>query len=206
MNGVGVAAMSLASRVGHPGMYFYESNRLVYRSARISTRCETASGYWRRRQGTRALRDSESAEEGPRRPSAGHANVGSAAVRTLLSQQERHALRDLPGLADAPEGIFEKSKLGTTSATRSVSVIPGETELTRMPWDASSSTAPAWKEFSAPLLMAYSRGRPMTAEPLLMLTTDPPAPGGGFPSTPRGWTCGESPPCSTAPDRRRSRA
>eukprot|EP00982_Pelagococcus_subviridis_P004074 29049-Pelagococcus_subviridis.AAC.4 len=42
-----------------------------------------------------------------------------------------------------PSGILLKSNVGTTSATRSVFVIPGDTALIRIPCDASSSTAPA---------------------------------------------------------------
>jgi hypothetical protein len=48
--------------------------------------------------------------------------------------------------------------------------------LMRTPCAASSSTAPAWKELSAPFDMPYSSGRPITAEPLEMFTMDPPAP------------------------------
>ena len=53
--------------------------------------------------------------------------------------------------------------------------MPGDTALTLTPCAASSSTAPAWNEFSAPLLMAYRSGRPITALPDEMFTTDPPS-------------------------------
>ena len=131
-----------------------------------------------------------SIEEGSGRAPAPDPHVRPRHATRRVPQQKAHALRRLLRGTETSSGISRGRKNRDVVNQARVRYPPGH-RADANACDASSSTAPAWKEFSAPLLMAYSNGRPMTALPLDTFTTRQPALPGRCRSS---WTCDEAPP------------